>query len=112
MPNNKFAIYRDKRIGIGKWGRLDDDHRLINAAIGLTAEAGEVADLVKKWRFHGKDLDAKEVLLEAGDVLHYLDECLYQVGHTLEEAMDSNIAKLHERKKRYETFPSSANLRK
>lgn len=44
----------------------------LNAALGLTGEAGEVADLIKKHLFHQRGSTRQKLALELGDVLFYL----------------------------------------
>ena len=45
---------------------------LMNGALGLCGESGEVADLVKKATFQGHELDVAHVAEELGDVAWYL----------------------------------------
>jgi len=45
---------------------------LINAALGLCGEGGEVADIVKKATFQGHELDKEHIAKELGDVAWYL----------------------------------------
>jgi NTP pyrophosphatase (non-canonical NTP hydrolase) len=66
-------------------------------AIGLSGEAGEVADLVKKGVFHQKGLDADKLKKELGDVLWYLAALCTQFNWTMEEVMQLNIDKLKAR---------------
>ncbi|PDV96666.1 nucleoside triphosphate pyrophosphohydrolase family protein [Candidatus Chloroploca asiatica] len=77
-------------------GRERDD-RLLNAALGLSGEAGEVADTLKKWAFHGHPLDEAALRNELGDVLWYVALAADALGLTLEEIMEANIAKLRRR---------------
>lgn len=69
-----------------------------NYALGLTGESGEVADLIKKWAFHGHILNIEELKKELGDVLHYVAGLATFHGLELEEIAEANIDKL---KKRY-----------
>ena len=71
--------------------------QLALCAIGLTAEAGEVADVIKKHLFHGKPLDLSSLETELGDVLWYLDRTLALIGVSLEHCMWLNDLKLEER---------------
>lgn len=71
--------------------------RIDEAALGLAGEAGEVADLVKKYRHHGHDLDVDAMRLELGDVLWYIASMADAVGLRLEEVAAANIAKLEAR---------------
>ena len=48
----------------------DSDLRIL--ALGLCGEAGEVADVVKKHKGHGHDLDEDKIVDELGDVLWYV----------------------------------------
>lgn len=70
---------------------------LINCALGMAGEAGEVADLVKKHAFHSHPLDERKVLLEIGDVLWYAATMCDSLGVTLSHVMDMNIEKLNAR---------------
>jgi NTP pyrophosphatase (non-canonical NTP hydrolase) len=69
--------------------------------LGLTGEAGEVANIVKKiQRDFGGDLtDEIRVKLkdELGDVLWYISACADELELTLEQIAEFNIRKLAER---------------
>lgn len=68
-----------------------------NYAMGLSGEAGEVTDLIKKELFHGHKEEPEKVLKELGDVLHYLSGLATMYGYTLDEVARTNIKKLSER---------------
>ncbi len=73
----------------------------IYPTLGLSGEAGEVADKVKKViRDRGGvfDQDAREgIKLELGDVLWYLAQLSSELGYSLSEIADSNLEKLSSR---------------
>ena len=46
---------------------------LLNMALGLTGESGEIVDQIKKFAYQGHTLDKKEMTEELGDVLWYLN---------------------------------------
>ena len=71
---------------------------LLNGALGLTGEAGEVADMIKKHIFHGHDLTPEDLVKELGDVCWYLALISHACGISIEHIMEQNIEKL---KKRY-----------
>jgi NTP pyrophosphatase (non-canonical NTP hydrolase) len=71
--------------------------RLLNAALGLCGEAGEFADGLKKWHFHGHPLDEAELRKELGDVLWYVALACDSLGLRMGDVMDENIAKLRRR---------------
>lgn len=73
------------------------DQRLANAALGLTGEAGEVAEHVKKHLFHGAPLDRDAVAKELGDCLWYLAALAGAVGVSLGDVAATNIDKLRRR---------------
>lgn len=77
--------------------RLTSREMLVNAALGLSGESGEVADLVKKHLFQGHDLDTNEIIKEAGDCLWYVSLAAKACGVTLEELAKRNIDKLAKR---------------
>lgn len=71
---------------------------LSNVGLGLTGEAGECADLIKKHLHHGHELDTEHLEKELGDVLWYVALGCTVIGITMDEVMSKNIEKL---KKRY-----------
>jgi NTP pyrophosphatase (non-canonical NTP hydrolase) len=71
--------------------------QMVNAALGLTGEAGEYADLVKKHKHHSHEWDRTKALLELGDILFYVAEAADEQGATLEEVMMLNVQKLTKR---------------
>ena len=72
--------------------------QLLNASLGASGEAGELADDVKKSLFHGKPFDPERGIKELGDILWYVAQGADALGATLEEVGAANIEKL---KKRY-----------
>lgn len=71
---------------------------LLNGCLGLAGEAGETLDIVKKWVFHGKEIDIDHFEKELGDVMWYMAMICQSTGLQLEIVMEKNIEKL---KKRY-----------
>lgn len=72
------------------------------AALGLAGEAGEVADLVKKWIYHGAPFDRQKFILEMGDQFWYWTRLCSLLNTTPKEIMAANVAKLEAR------YPSGA----
>lgn len=80
-----------------------EEYRIIYPALGMTGEAGEVADKVKKViRDYGSFTDERkrEIVKEIGDVLWYCATLANDLGYTLEEVGIMNIEKLKSRKER------------
>lgn len=73
------------------------DH-LLNGVLGLNGESGEIADLVKKHRMQGHELNIEHIAKELGDICWYIAETATAIGCDLETIMKMNIEKL---KKRY-----------
>ena len=74
-----------------------DIARLLTAAIGLSAEGGEFAEIVKKVTFQGKVLtdDTKVHLLrELGDVFWYYSQACMALGFDFNQVVAQNMAKL------------------
>lgn len=78
--------------------KLNRNDVLINSAMGLCGEAGEVIDIVKKWFAHGHELNRQKLIEELGDVAWYIAEAAYALDTDLESILAANIEKL---KKRY-----------
>lgn len=78
-------------------GEFSQDEYLINAALGLNGESGEVADIIKKYRFQGHELDTAKLIKELGDMQWYIALAASALGVSLGEVMMRNIEKLRER---------------
>ena len=66
---------------------------VLNAALGLSGEVGELNDMLKKWIFHEKQLDAEHLKREISDVALMCDSFEF----SLDEIMQINIDKLKAR---------------
>ena len=71
--------------------------RLTNFALGLSGEAGEVAELIKKHVFHDQPLDEDKLVRELGDCLWYLAALSSALAVNLSRVAETNIAKLRAR---------------
>ena len=75
--------------------------RLLTAVIGMMAESGEFAEVVKKKVFQGNSMFTSEEIFhmkrELGDVLWYWIQGCVSLGFTPEEVIQENINKLEKR---------------
>ena len=82
----------------------DAGNNLIYPTLGLTGEAGEVADKVKKLiRDRGGVMDQQfkeDLALELGDVLWYVAQLATELGLSLEQVASANLSKLKSRSQR------------
>lgn len=74
-----------------------DDNFLLNGAMGLNGEAGEVIDILKKHIFQGHDLNKGHIAKELGDCLWYIAIAAKGSGYTLDEIAEMNKSKLRSR---------------
>jgi len=85
---------------------------LLTAAVGLTAEAGEFDEIVKKMIFQGKPLDEANkihLMKELGDVFFYTMVACTALGITADEVIEMNKDKLTGRYKDGFTVNESEN---
>lgn len=89
------------------------EYKIIYPTLGLTGEAGEVSDKVKKVlrdnQCNFTDEKKKEIAKEIGDVLWYIATLSHDIGYTLEEIAEINNAKLSSRKERGKISGSGDN---
>ena len=74
--------------------------RVLTAAIGISAEGGEFAEIVKKCIFQGKPMDDDaqyHMKRELGDIMWYIAQACIALGISLEDVLDTNIQKLEAR---------------
>ena len=89
--------YQAAALRTAQTDKLSASDLLLNSALGLCGESGEVADLVKKHLFQGHDLDLDHVAKELGDISWYLAVGAYAIGLDLESIFRMNIEKLEAR---------------
>ena len=87
----KFAIYPEAGTG----GTL----AMAYTALGLTGEAGEYSEKVKKFIRDGV-LDKRLAIKELGDVLWYLTASANELGYSLTDVAEINLVKLGDRANR------------
>lgn len=71
-----------------------DRNRLLNAAVGISCESGELLNLVKKMVFYDRPVANTNLIEELGDVLFYLTWILNELNVSLEDIVKYNVAKL------------------
>ena len=75
-------------------------HRLLTAAVGISAEGGEFMEIVKKIIFQGKPYDDMNIFhmkRELGDICWYLAQACMALDTDFDELMEMNIDKLKSR---------------
>lgn len=77
-------------------------------ALGITGEAGEIAEKIKKKERDG-DIDEEELAKEIGDVIWYLAQLADQLNKDLGDIAEENLEKLQDRKDRDKISGSGDN---
>lgn len=97
-----FSDYQTKSRRTAKYPAIG--HPVIYPTLGLVNEAGEVAGKVKKiFRDKGGEINAEtlEALKsELGDVLWYIAQVCTELGLSMDDVAEHNIAKLYDRLER------------
>jgi len=97
-PSKDFDafIYRLQELN----GENSDIHRLLTAAVGLSAESGEFTEIVKKIIFQGKPYNEDNIYhmkRELGDIMWYLAQACMALNTNFNEILEMNIDKLKSR---------------
>ena len=74
--------------------------RLLTAAVGACAEAGEFTEIVKKIVFQGKPVNEDNLFhlkRELGDIMWYVMQACMGLGTDLNEIIEMNVEKLASR---------------
>ena len=78
-------------------GQGSNIHRLLTAAVGVSAEGGEFMEIVKKLKFQGKpwnDDNKEHLIIELGDVMWYVAQACMALGVGIDEVIFRNTVKL------------------
>lgn len=70
---------------------------LLHMSVGVSGEAGELLDAIKKHTIYGKPLDIENVIEELGDLEFYMERIRQLINITREQTIEANIAKLGKR---------------
>lgn len=68
---------------------------VVHMAMGVSGEAGELIDAIKKYVMYNKVLDRENVVEELGDLEFYMEGLRQGLFITREETIEHNINKLH-----------------
>lgn len=74
-----------------------ENAHLAHMGMGISGEAGELLDAIKKAVIYNKPLDRVNVVEELGDLEFYMQGLRDALGITREEVLEANIAKLGKR---------------
>jgi len=111
MKKLDFNLYQKQARKTAVYPNLGNN--FIYPTLGLTGEAGEVAEKIKKVLRDKKGFidrnTQRELKKELGDVLWYLANLATEIGLSLEEIAVQNLKKLSSRKKRGKIHGSGDN---
>lgn len=77
--------------------QVEDTAQLLHAAMGLSTEANEFLDMMKKHIFYGKPLDYINAGEELGDIMWYFSLALSILKIPFDDILKKNIEKLQHR---------------
>lgn len=99
IPSEDIMIAYSTIVDFTRNKAIGKTEEVLNYALGLAGECGEVVDIIKKIVFHGKSYEPSDLLLELGDVLYYLCALCNVLNIDFSEVMLNNNAKLMHRYK-------------
>lgn len=70
---------------------------LLHMAVGVSGEAGELLDAVKKATIYNKPLDIENMIEELGDIEFYMSRVRQLIGVSRDQVLEKNYAKLSKR---------------
>jgi NTP pyrophosphatase (non-canonical NTP hydrolase) len=97
-PSKKYDDFGQRLDQLNEQGAPIE--RLLTAAVGISAEGGEFMEIVKKIIFQGKPWDQDNIdhlKIELGDVMWYVAQACMALDVSMEEVLNTNIAKLAKR---------------
>ena len=81
-------------------GQEFPSERLLTAAVGMSAEAGEFTEIVKKIIFQGKPVNDENLFhlkRELGDIMWYVAQACMGLNISLDDIIEMNVDKLKSR---------------
>jgi len=103
LPMKSFITHPELVCALAKPGEAivasitpDTAHQL-HMAVGISGEAGELLDAVKKAAIYCKPIDLQNVIEELGDLEFYMEGLRQGLGITRDQCLAANIEKLSKR---------------
>ena len=94
--DHEAFVYRIQELE----GQGFPSERLLTAAVGMSAEAGEFTEVVKKIVFQGKPVNEDNMFhlkRELGDIMWYVAQACMGLNISLDEIIEMNVDKLKSR---------------
>ena len=94
--DHEAFVYRIQELE----GQEFPTERLLTAAVGMSAEAGEFTEVVKKIIFQGKPVNEENLFhlkRELGDIMWYVAQACMGLNVSLDEVIEMNVDKLKAR---------------
>ena len=97
-PSKEHTPFIDRLMELRENGFPTE--RLLTAAVGMSAEAGEFTEIVKKIVFQGKPVTEENLFhlkRELGDIMWYVSQACIGLDISIEEVIQMNFEKLSAR---------------
>ena len=97
-PSKNFEDFQSRIQDLEQQGFYTE--RMLTAAVGMSAEAGEFTEIVKKIIFQGKPVNEENLFhlkRELGDIMWYVSQACLGLNISLEEVIQMNFEKLSAR---------------
>ena len=97
-PSKQYIDFQDRLQELEVQGFHTE--RLLTSAVGMSAEAGEFTEIVKKIIFQGKLVNQENLFhlkRELGDIMWYVSQACIGLDISLEEVIQMNFEKLSAR---------------
>lgn len=94
---DEFSALVSRLFKTSGFNSEDEALQILHAAIGISGEAGELLDAVKKLWAYNKPLDISNVREELGDILFYIRALCQALEISEESCMRDTVSKLNKR---------------
>jgi NTP pyrophosphatase (non-canonical NTP hydrolase) len=97
-PSKEHTPFIDRLLELREKGFPTE--RLLTAAVGMSAEAGEFTEIIKKIIFQGKPVTEENLFhlkRELGDIMWYVSQACIGLDISIEEVIQMNFEKLSAR---------------
>ena len=91
---NKITLALAKAGADIKRELTPEQANLLHVGVGVSTEANELLDAIKKHTIYQKPLDVENIKEELGDLLFYMSNLMQSVGLSFKEVLQHNIDKL------------------